>query len=208
MRPGVMVLILASQSPRRRHLLEQLGVEFAVVPSDWEPAPMAGAEPAQQALTAARAKAEWVGQRRPGWILAADTIVSCGGQVLGKPGDRAQAAAMLRLLSGRSHRVVSAVVLLQPGGKTYASRVVSSQVTFRKLDEEWISWYLSCGEPFDKAGAYGIQGRAAALVRTVQGSYTNVVGLPLAETLDILRQAGLWRPAVVAATVPGRGGEK
>ncbi|RLB55747.1 MAG: septum formation protein Maf [Deltaproteobacteria bacterium] len=204
------MLVLASSSPRRRQLLEQVGVQFAVDPCHSEPAADASA-PAEEATTqAATHKAGRVAGRHHAWVLGADTVVSCGGKLLGKPADDAQAAAMLRRLSGRSHRVVSAVVLLQPGGQAYARRVVSSRVTFRELDEEWIAWYLASGEPFDKAGAYGIQGRAAALVRAVEGSYTNVVGLPLAETLDILRQAGLWRPAAVPATAPapGPGGER
>jgi septum formation protein len=129
-------------------------------------------------------------QRKP--VLAADTTVALAGEVLGKPSDRADAERMLKLLSGTQHRVLTAVALTYE--ERYEMEVSESLVTFTVLDDARISAYVSSGEPFDKAGAYGIQGRAGAFVQRLEGSYTGVMGLPLFETTNLLRQFGIVAP--------------
>ncbi|MHB8767148.1 MAG: Maf family protein [Deferrisomatales bacterium] len=184
-------LVLASASPRRRELLSALQVAFDVVPSGADEAlpPGLAADPALEAV--ARRKALEV-LRRVGahrWVLAADTGVVLGREVFGKPAGRAEAEAMLRALSGRTHRVVTAVALAGPGPERVLS--VSTDVTFRALSEPELAWYAGLAEPYDKAGAYAIQGQGAFLVAAICGSYTNVVGLPMAETADLLAGLGL-----------------
>lgn len=143
---------------------------------------------------AAREKAEEVSRRYPGrWILAADTIVVIDGGVLGKPIDEADARRMLASLSGRTHEVVTAFVLLDPAGRPFAERRISSRVTFRELRPGEIDEYVASDEPFDKAGAYAVQGRAGGFVRRLEGSFANVVGLPLDEVRESLAAAGLWQ---------------
>jgi septum formation protein len=128
------------------------------------------------------------------WVLAADTSVVLDGAVLGKPEDERDAERMLRLLSGRGHKVLTAVILTQAGGEDPLELLCETSVWFRPLDTATIRRYLSTGEPMDKAGAYGIQGKGAVLVSSIEGSYTNVVGLPLAETVQMLEEARVWRP--------------
>jgi nucleoside triphosphate pyrophosphatase len=185
-------LILASASPRRRELLQQAGVPFTVILSNTDEHIRPGETPEVYALRVAREKAAAVSARQSGnWVLGADTIVVIDDSILGKPCDAADGFRMLRLLSGRSHRVMTAFVLLDPNGQAYANQVVSSQVNFKALRDTQIHEYLATGEPFDKAGAYAVQGIGAALVEKVEGSYTNVVGLPLDEVLTVLHSAGL-----------------
>ncbi len=179
-------LVLASTSPRRRELLAQLGVTFEVlaVAVDERPLP---AEPAADhvcrlALAKARAGAAQVGSQA--CVLGADTVVVLDGEILGKPADRDDAAAMLRRLSGRTHAVLSAVARVQAGA--HLVRLSESQVTFRTLSAAEIVAYCDTGEPLDKAGAYAIQGRAAAFIRHLEGSYSGVMGLPLFETAELL----------------------
>ena len=190
------ILVLASASPRRRELLHGAGVPFSVQPSDIEEQRAAGEDAEEYTLRAARLKANAVaGSQPPGtWVLAADTTVVLDGTVLGKPKSEADAAKMLRLLSGRRHRVLTAVVLVQTGGDEPIELLCETSVWFRPLDAATIHEYLATGEPMDKAGAYGIQGRGAMLVSSIEGSYTNVVGLPLAETIQLLAEARVWRP--------------
>jgi septum formation protein len=193
-------LILASASPRRRELLGRLGIPFRVIPSDVTEAARAGESPAAYALRVAREKALDVAHRHPGcWVLGADTIVTVDGQILGKPRDAADGHRMLTLLSGRAHQVMTAFVLVGRTGTVFASQVVTSQVAFRPLTDEQIHAYLATGEPFDKAGAYAVQGRGATLVERVEGSYTNVVGLPMDEVRDTLRAAGVSAVTGVAS---------
>lgn len=175
-------LILASGSPRRRDILRELGVPYEVVPSDVdEDAPeLRAMPPAEQARTLARRKAEAVaGQVDPGrLVLGADTVVAVDQDVLGKPRDAAEAAAMLRRLSDRWHVVITAVALVrrQPALRWEAEE--RTEVRFRALADGEIAAYVATGEPMDKAGAYGIQGLGGSLVAEVRGSYNNVVGLP------------------------------
>lgn len=190
--------MLGSASPRRRELLSLAGVPFVAMPSSFDERILASEEPEAFTRRAAKLKAETVMQTQdPGiWVLAADTTVVVDDQILGKPTDRSDAARMLGLLSGRSHRVLTAVVLAQAGSGTVSGTMAETTVLFRDLSHDLIQGYLDTGEPLDKAGAYGIQGIGAMLVRSINGSYTNVVGLPLVETIELLEEAGVWRPFV------------
>jgi len=185
-------LILASGSPRRRELLQGIGVVFTVIPSDTAEAAQAGETPQEYALRVAGEKALDIARRHPGvWILGADTIVEIAGEVLGKPQDTTDGRRMLRLLSSRTHQVMTAFILLDGEGHVRARQVVTSRVTFKPLSDVQIHAYLATGEPFDKAGAYAVQGLGASLVERVEGSYTNVVGLPMDEVQAALHTAGL-----------------
>lgn len=180
------MLILASASPRRAALLRSAGVDFVVAPTAADETPLPGEDPRAYVRRVARAKAA-LAPDRP--ALAADTTVALDRAMLGKPADPDEARAMLARLSGREHRVHTAVVLLA-GGRRW-TRTVTTTVRFRVLTPADVDRYVATGEPLDKAGAYGIQGEGGALVARVSGSYTNVVGLPLAETLELLARAGL-----------------
>ncbi len=179
-------LVLASASPRRRALLAAAGVSFSVIPADVDETPRPGERPRAYALRVATDKARAVAARAPGRpCLGADTVVALGARVLGKPPHRDAAIATLRALSGVEHRVTTAVVLLC--GHDAPRRIaVTTRVRFRPLSDAEIDAYVDTGEPFDKAGGYGIQGGGGALVDRVVGSWTNVVGLPLRETLALL----------------------
>jgi len=189
-------LVLASSSPRRLALLRQAGIEPARLESpqiDEAPAPRELAR--DHALRLAHAKNAAVAARlgaEPALVLAADTVVACGRRILPKTLDAADAERCLRLLSGRRHRVYTGVVASRPGAQ--AARVVMTVVRFKRLHDDEIAWYLASGEWRGKAGGYAIQGRAEAFVASINGSWSNVVGLPLAVTLDLLRGLG-WRPA-------------
>ena len=195
-------IYLASNSPRRRELLHQIHVRFdtLLLRSSGRHDEDIGEEvlPGEDACTyvqrVARAKAEG-GLRRVGWrglvaqpVLGADTTLELDGKIIGKPDSPAHAAAILRELSGRTHQVLTAVALAE-GGQT-RERLSVSQVHFRRLEEDEIRRYIATGEPMDKAGAYGIQGRAAVFIEEIHGSYTGIVGLPLFETASLLREAG------------------
>lgn len=189
---GAAPLILASASPRRRDLLREAGIEFEiVVPEAVEPSRATGEDARAFAQRAALAKATEVARRRAGrLVLGADTIVVLDGEVLGKPRDEAEARAMLARLSGRTHHVYSGVALARAhpdGGVAADSAVAETRVTFRRLDAGDIAAYVGTGEPLDKAGAYGIQGLGGRLVAGYEGSYTNVVGLPMETVRRMLR---------------------
>ncbi|MGE0823216.1 MAG: nucleoside triphosphate pyrophosphatase [Candidatus Binatia bacterium] len=187
-------LILASASPRRRELLETARVLFSIIPSNASEEPLPDEAPAAYALRVAREKAKAIAQQHPDhWILGADTIVVVNNEILGKPKDPADARRMLRLLSGQTHQVMTAFALIDEEGREYASQVVTSTVTFKPLTDSRIESYLATREPFDKAGAYAIQGQGAVLVERVEGSYTNIVGLPIDEVLVVLRAAGIYQ---------------
>jgi len=184
-------LVLASASPRRLELLRQVGIApDAVDPAEIDEAPLPRELPAAHVTRLARAKAEAVRPRHPGaFILAADTVVACGRRILGKPEDEAAARRFLALLSGRRHRVYGGVAVITPDGKI-AMRLVVSHVAMKRLGEAELAAYLATGEWRGKAGGYAIQGRAATLVSWMQGSYSNVVGLPLYETAQLLAGLG------------------
>lgn len=184
-------LVLASASPRRVALLAEIGVVPAeILDTAIDESPRKDEKPRPLALRLARAKAAAV---RPAgrFVLAADTVVAAGRRILQKPADESAAASALALLSGRRHHVVTAVILRAPDGRA-AERVCETVVTFARLSAEQIAAYLASGEWRDKAGGYAIQGRAASFVRLLSGSYSNVVGLPLFETAQLLRGFG-WR---------------
>lgn len=180
-------LVLASASPRRRELLARLDVPFDIVVSDVPETPHAGELPEAFARRAAREKAAEVGHRYPdALVLAADTVVVLDGVMLGKPRDRADARRMLEFLSGRTHEVLTAVALHLSTGHREEEFLVRSAVQFRVLATDEIEAYLDSDEPYDKAGAYAVQGQAQRFVLEVRGSYTNVVGLPLDEVREVL----------------------
>ncbi|HZP40475.1 MAG TPA: Maf family protein [Candidatus Binatia bacterium] len=188
------MLVLASGSPRRRELLAWLGVPFVVDAAAVDERPRPGEPSADLVARLARAKAAAVAARRAAdWVLGADTTVDLQGETLNKPTDRADAARMLARLGGREHRVFTAFALLAPGGALRSAGVVESRVRFRPLSAAAIAAYVETGEPDDKAGAYAIQGRGAGLIDTVEGSFTNVMGLPLGAVERALRDAGLVR---------------
>jgi septum formation protein len=185
------ILVLASASPRRLELLRQIGiVPDHVEPANIDETPRRGELPAGHVVRLAEAKARAVWPRYPeAFILAADTVVACGRRILPKAEDEATARACLDLLSGRRHRVYGGVALLTPAGELATRRVIS-QVTFKRLSEEELAAYLASGEWHGKAGGYAIQGHAAALIPWIAGSYSNVVGLPLYETVQLLAGRG------------------
>jgi septum formation protein len=181
--------ILASGSPRRRKLLRQLGFSFTVIPSRLEETNQSSMEPRHHATYYAKEKAREVAQRHPQqWVLAADTIVVVDEEILGKPVNVTEATAMLSRLSGRSHHVITGVCLLHSQSGVEESQVVETEVFMIRLGAADIEGYIATGEPMDKAGAYGIQGIGGCFIQRIEGSYSNVVGLPLCETVELLRR--------------------
>ncbi len=193
-----MRVVLASQSPRRRELLASVGVSVEVRPSATDESVLPGESPDAYVRRLAREKAEAVPAEAGELVLAADTSVVLGREILGKPRDDADARRMLRALSGSTHVVLTGVhARVHPGpgaGSRSETIAVSSAVRFISLSEERIAWYVATGEPLDKAGAYAVQGAGGSLVRGIAGSVSNVVGLPLAETLALLGRLGLVLP--------------
>lgn len=189
--PARLHLLLASASPRRRALLAQIGVVFEVLGVDVDETQYNGESPRAyaQRLALKKAQAGWRLSARGIPTLGADTTVELDGQTLGKPADKTRALAMLAALSGREHRVHTAVAIV--GGGRYARRLSSTRVVFRDLSARECDAYWASGEPFGKAGAYAIQGKAAAFVREIHGSYSGVVGLPLFETAELLAEVGI-----------------
>ena len=184
-------LILASASPRRLDLLAQAGLSPDLVdPCDIDEAPLAGETPRLAAERLARAKARVAAARHPGaFVLDADTIVAVGSRMLGKPADEKEARAMLALLSGRAHKVLTGVALITPDGRE-AARLAETRVKFKRLTPAEMASLVACGEWSGAAGAYRVQGRAGAYVTALSGSYTGVVGLPLYETMGLLTGLG------------------
>jgi septum formation protein len=186
------VLVLASASPRRERLLGWLGVPFDIDPASVDESPRDGEIATDMVRRLAHAKGNAVAARRAAdWVLAADTTVELDGVLFGKPDDAADAARMLAQLGGREHRVATGFALLAPGGTVRAADVVVTRVRFRPLDARAIAAYVATGECEGKAGAYAIQGHGAGLIDRIDGSFTNVIGLPLVETTRALAEAGL-----------------
>ncbi|MCK5827201.1 septum formation protein Maf [Candidatus Bipolaricaulota bacterium] len=184
-----MSIILASKSPRRQTLLARITSDFVVIPSHAEESTTG--TPREQVLASARAKAHAVGETHAGIILGADTVVVLGEHVLGKPRTREEAGAMLRSLSERTHVVLTGMHLWNTTQDIERELCVETDVRFRAISEQEIEWYLASGEYSDKAGAYGIQGRAAVFIEGIVGEYTNVMGLPLCELSRLLREVGM-----------------
>jgi septum formation protein len=179
-------IVLASASPRRAELLRAAGIDFDAHPADVDETVLPGEAPSEYVTRLAEAKARVVHARdRRQTVLAADTAVVVDGRILGKPIDESDAKRMLRLLGGRTHEVWTAVSLFHPG-EIVDTRVETTVVAFAGLSEEDIDWYVSSGEPMDKAGAYAVQGLASRFVTRVEGSYSNVVGLPVALVCQML----------------------
>ena len=184
-------LILASSSPRRQELLRQAGIPFQVHAAHINEDQIPGEDAREYAIRLAREKAQAVSKHYPhSYVLGADTIVVVEGEVLGKPKDQADAARILRRLSGRSHEVTTAVSLIAPSART-ETRACTTKVYFRELTEDEIQQYVASGEPMDKAGAYAIQGGASRWTDRIEGEWSNVVGLPLSLVTDLLRTNGL-----------------
>jgi septum formation protein len=185
-------LILASQSPRRKYLLEQAGLHFSVLPSPFDEDRIAPDEPAAYVRRLADAKANAVAVNYPKtWIIGADTIVAADNRLLGKPGSPEEARRMLERLSGKTHQVYTGFCIRRHSTGAVFGGAVCTDVTFKTLSDKEIAWYIRTGEPFDKAGAYAIQGMGTFLVRRISGSYSNVVGLPVCEVVEILIREGI-----------------
>ncbi len=184
-------IVLASASPRRAELLESAGVRFVVVPGHIDETPLPDELPADHVLRLAVEKAREVAAREAGRVfIGADTVVVCGGEIMGKPRDDADAVRMLGKLSGVAHEVITGFAIVDRQRDETVSRSVTTRVVFKELNDAEIAAYVATGCPLDKAGAYAIQGGAAYMVERIDGSYTNVVGLPLCEVVTALRQMG------------------
>jgi septum formation protein len=182
--------ILASSSPRRRELLRLIGLDFEVMPSHVPEVHRDGEAPEEYVARLSRDKAQAVAEANPDrWIIAADTTVFFGDQLLEKPVDAADAARMLGTIAGKTHIVYTGVTL--QNGDSRDTRVAETEVRMLPMSEEDIGWYIASGEPFDKAGAYAVQGIGSMFIDSIHGSHSNVVGLPLATLFQMLRRAGI-----------------
>ncbi|MGD9974399.1 MAG: nucleoside triphosphate pyrophosphatase [Desulfatirhabdiaceae bacterium] len=180
-------LILASQSPRRRYLLKQAGLDFMVKPPTFDESTVPVLPPRETVMLLAKEKAmEIAGQNPDAWVIGADTIVVIDDQILGKPDSPSSARHMLNSLSGRTHQVLTAFSLHHVAENRHIGECVSTDVLFKPLSHSEIDWYIRTDEPFDKAGAYALQGIGAFMVQAVYGSYTNVIGLPVCELMNAL----------------------
>jgi septum formation protein len=185
-------LILASQSPRRSELLKAAGLSFQVIPSEIDESRVTLTEPVEYVKTLAQAKTNDIAHQYPDkWVIGADTIVLIDGQILGKPSSKTDARKMLKRLNGKLHQVMTSYAIGCRKAGRFFSETISTEVEFKKLTNEEIEWYIQTDEPFDKAGAYAIQGLGVFMVKRINGSYTNVVGLPVCEVVHALLQEGV-----------------
>ena len=190
-------LILASASPRRQQFLTDLGLEFTSLPADIDETPHSGETPNDFALRMARTKAETVAIQHPqAYVVGSDTVVTLDDQILGKPADTAHALKILRSLQGKTHQVITGLSLICLQENCNDSLIRTTNVTFQTFTDSILLAYIKTGEPMDKAGAYGIQGKGAFLVRTIQGSCSNVIGLPISTCASLLLQYGVITPAM------------
>ncbi|PLX75082.1 MAG: septum formation inhibitor Maf [Desulfuromonas sp.] len=186
-------IVLASGSPRRKQMLENLGIEFSVIPSSAAEDEQPGETPEQHVLRLSVAKAKEVAGRddiRGRWFIGSDTIVLQNDTILGKPVDSDAATRMLRALSGSDHHVLSGYAIFDRQTGELVADVVATRVHFRELTEPEIAGYIASGEPMDKAGAYAIQGKGGVFVEKIDGSYNNVVGMPLCQVIEVLKRMG------------------
>jgi len=184
-------LILASASPRRRELLDGIGLDFEIIPSGVDEELREGESPREHVMRLAREKAFAVSRENPhSWVLGADTEVVIDGDVLGKPVTPEDAREMLNRLIGRMHLVITGFSIAGGNAGVNMGDAVESQVFFREMSRDEIEWYIKTGEPYDKAGGYAIQGKGALFVKEIRGSHTNVIGLPLCEVLSALEKIG------------------
>ena len=185
-------LILASKSPRRRYLLEQAGLSFSIIPSSFDEKSISLSSPEAYVKVLAEKKADEVSEKYPeSWVVGADTIVLIDGIILGKPGSRNDARDMLKSLAGQTHQVLTGYCICCKIKKRCFSETIRTDVLFKDLSDEEIEWYIHTKEPFDKAGAYAIQGLGTFLVKSINGSYTNVVGLPVCEVIEFFIKEGV-----------------
>ncbi|MFH1079213.1 MAG: Maf family protein [Pseudomonadota bacterium] len=183
--------ILASASPRRIELLQRLGLDFTVIPSGVDETFRQSESPPAHTLRLSAEKAGLIAAAYPGsWVLGADTIVVIDSDVLGKPADPAEARQMLKKLSARTHTVFTGFTLARQEAQIAVGEVIESTVLFREIARDEMTWYVNSAEPYDKAGAYAVQGMGAFFIREIRGSYTNVMGLPLCEVVDVLKKVG------------------
>ena len=181
------LLILASQSPRRKYLLEQAGLDFSIIPSDIDESVVPLEAPVDYVRKLAEIKADDIADSYPyNWVLGADTIVLIDDEILGKPESKAGALAMLQKLNGRTHQVYTGYSLICKSKNRVISKTIITDVLFKTLTDHELEWYINTPEPFDKAGSYAIQGLGTFLVKSISGSYTNVVGLPVCEVIETL----------------------
>jgi septum formation protein len=184
-------LILASASPRRQELLRSVGLKFQIIPAHVNENCLAGESPRQHVKRLASDKAMVIAKKYPeAWVLGADTIVFIDGIVLGKPENKTQARKMLWKLSGREHKVFTGFTIAHVATDIYRTKVIQSAVQFKTIRPEEMDWYVASDEPYDKAGGYAVQGQGAYFIRSIRGSYTNVIGLPLCEVLEELKYLG------------------
>jgi septum formation protein len=181
--------ILASLSPRREELLRSVGLKFKIIPAHVNEEYLDGESPREHVRRLSHNKAMAIAQKNPdAWVLGADTIVVIDGLILGKPKNKKQAREMLTRLSDRQHNVFTGFTLAQGTTKVYKTKVIQSAVLFKKISPEEMEWYINCDEPYDKAGGYAVQGKGAYFIKSIRGSYTNVIGLPLCEVLEELKK--------------------
>jgi septum formation protein len=189
-------IILASGSPRRYELLRQVGLDVDVIPSRIEENFVKGESPRKHVLRLAEAKAVDVGNQYPDcWVIAADTVVYVDHSILGKPKNREEAKKMLRRLSGKEHRVLTGFSVHHLKKGKGDREAVQTAVKVKKLTQAEMEWYVETGEPFDKAGGYAVQGIGSFMIESIKGSYTNVVGLPICELIQMLVRLGALRIA-------------
>ncbi len=183
--------ILASASPRRQQLLREIGLQFDVIPGDVNEDFLLDELPVDYVTRMSREKSYAIAEQMPdAWVLGADTIVVIDGEVLGKPQTRENARKMLKKLSDREHCVITGFTIVKKSAQTVVSQVVESSVVFKEIEMDELEWYINSPEPYDKAGAYAVQGMAGYFVKEIHGSYTNVVGLPLTEVVTVLKEVG------------------
>ena len=185
-------IILASKSPRRKYLLKQAGLSFTVIPSSIDENSIPISQPEIYVKTLAEAKANDISKKYPeSWVIGADTIVLIDSIILGKPSSKSEARVMLKRLSGQIHQVLTGYSICCIARNRFFSETIITEVLFKNLTDDEIEWYINTDEPFDKAGAYAIQGLGTFLVKSINGSYTNVVGLPVCEVIEFLIKEGV-----------------
>ena len=181
--------ILASASPRRQELLRSVGLKFKTIPANVNENYLAGESPLQHVKRLSSDKALVIAVKYPeAWVLGADTIVVIDGLILGKPNNKSQARKMLQKLSGREHKVFTGFTIAHMAAKIHQTKIIQSAVRFKTISPSEMEWYIACDEPYDKAGGYAVQGRGAYFIQSIRGSYTNVIGLPLCEVLEVLKK--------------------
>jgi len=186
-------IILASASPRRKQLLKQIGLRFKVEPSNYEENIRSALEPHELAQKISLQKAEVVASKhKDAIVIAADTFIVFGGQILGKPGTEKEARKMLKMISGKSHSVITGLSIIDTGKNKKLSKSVETKIHMRKLTPAEINAYVESKEPLDKAGAYAIQGLGAVFVEKIEGDYFNVIGLPLSALTEALKEFGIY----------------